>query len=237
MQTAISLDHVTKTYVLHHEKPTLVEQFIHRKVERFTALHDVSLKINKGEKVGIIGPNGSGKTTILKIIAGITKPTLGKVYKCGRVVSLIDLEAGFHPDLNGYQNILLNGSLLGMSQNEIKNQLYNIIHFADIRQFIDAPLYTYSDGMKLRLGFSIAIHANPDVLILDECIGVGDIEFSKKSVKRLKSFFKKNHTIIVSTHWLEFIKDTCNRVVMLGNGKIIGDDTTKLINRYRKLYR
>jgi teichoic acid transport system ATP-binding protein len=186
-QVVVELANVTKIYTVHHEKPTLAEQLFSRESkEKFKALDDVSLKIFKGEKIGIIGRNGSGKTTILKIIAQITTPTSGAVRTEGKVVSLIDLTAGFHPDLSGYENIFLNGLLIGMSSDEINKQLQNIIDFADIGNFIYSPIYTYSEGMRLRLGFSVAVYSDPDILILDEGIAAGDIDFQEKSGRKIE---------------------------------------------------
>lgn len=213
----IKLNSIGKKYIIHHEKPTLVEN-IHRVlkkqgVEEYWALRDVNLTIGKGEKVGFYGPNGAGKTTLLKIISGITCPTVGKVRTTGRIISLIDLEAGFHPDLTGQENIFLNGLVIGMSKEEIQSKFKSIVKFADIGDFITAPLYTYSNGMKLRLGFSIAIHADPDILILDEIITVGDENFSKKAVKILKSMFRKKKTILLVSHNLDFLKENCDRLI------------------------
>src|SRR3989344_3026271 len=224
---AVSLINVSKKYIIHHEKPTLVEHLIKGKKEEFWALKNINLTIKKGEKVGIIGPNGSGKTTLLKIISGITSPTFGKVKTYGNVVSLIDLEAGFHPDLTGYQNIFLNGMILGMKKKEIDEKLKNIIIFADIGRYIDVPLYTYSEGMKLRLGFSIAVHIDPDLLILDESLSAGDANFQKKSYSKIIEFIKKNKTIIVVSHWLNYIKDNCEKVYFMKEGRIINIRKTK----------
>jgi ABC-type polysaccharide/polyol phosphate transport system ATPase subunit len=220
---AIKLTNISKQYTIHHEKPTLVEKFYKGKEEKFWALKNINLTIRKGERIGIFGPNGSGKTTLLKIIAGITSPTSGKVVTNGKIVSLIDLEAGFHPDLSGYRNIFLNGMLLGMKMAEIEKAVVHIIKFADIKQFIDAPLFTYSQGMKLRLGFSIAIHSKPDILILDEGLAVGDAEFSRKSKNKLLNMFKENKTILVVSHWMEFLKQRCNRIIELNNQIILHD--------------
>jgi ABC-type polysaccharide/polyol phosphate transport system ATPase subunit len=222
--TAVQLINVSKKYEIHHEKPTLVEKFvkIHSRGdgETFWALKHINLTINEGQRVGIIGPNGSGKTTLLKIIAGITTPTTGSVYSRGKVVSLIDLEAGFHPDLIGIQNIYLNGMLLGMNKKEIDARIGDIIAFADIRQFIDAPLFTYSEGMKLRLGFAIAIHANPNILILDENIAVGDANFQKKTLHYIRSLRHKHITLIICSHWIEFVKKHCNTIYTVKSGSI-----------------
>lgn len=217
---AIRLTNVSKRYTIHHEKPTLVEHLINGKNETFWALRNINLTIRKGEKVGIIGPNGSGKTTLLKIIAGITSSTSGKLETNGKIVSLIDLEAGFHPDLTGLQNIYLNGMLLGMNKKEISEKLAEIIKFADIGQFIDVPLFTYSEGMKLRLGFSIAVNADPDILILDENMSAGDENFREKSYAQMQKFFKMGKTIIVVSHWLEYIKKNCKRVFLMQKGSL-----------------
>ena len=219
----IELTGVTKGYTLHHEKPTLVEHLINDRNESFNALEDINLEIKKGEKVGLIGLNGSGKTTLLKIIAGITSPTTGTVRTSGTVVSLIDLEAGFHPDLTGEQNIYLNGMLLGMRRKEISRKINKIIKFADIGQFIDTPLFTYSEGMKLRLGFSVVVHSDPDIILLDENLGVGDEEFRKKSFNKIQEFFRKGISIIIVSHYLDFIKKYCNRAIWLDNGVIKRD--------------
>jgi ABC-type polysaccharide/polyol phosphate transport system ATPase subunit len=230
--TAICLTNITKVYTIHHEKPTLMEKFIKSKQEQFTALKNITLEIKKGERVGIIGPNGSGKTTLLKIIAGITTPTSGSVQTHGRIVSLIDLEAGFHPDLTGIQNIYLNAMIIGMSKHAIDTNIASIISFADIHQFIDAPLFTYSEGMKLRLGFSVAVHANPDILILDEGLSVGDEYFRKKAFSKIEEFFKHKKTIITVTHYLEFIKKYCDRVMLMKTGKILRDGGQKIVAEY-----
>ena len=228
-QIAIQLDHITKRFQLHHQKPTLVERLMNREVEEFTALSDVNLTLYAGEKVGIIGSNGSGKTTLLKIVAGISHPTKGAVKVKGRVVSLIDLEAGFHPDLSGVENIFLNGLVIGMSKTEVRQKLKKIIAFADIGKFIDAPLHTYSDGMKLRLGFSVAVHSNPDVLILDEGFAAGDDAFQRKARKKINFFFKQKKTILIVSHWLEYLQKICPRIIWFSHGKIMQDGPQKKV--------
>jgi len=220
---AIELTGISKRYEIHHEKPTLVEKFVKGRNESFWALKNINLTIKKGERVGIMGPNGSGKTTLLKIITGITNPTSGNVNTYGKVVSLIDLEAGFHPDLTGVQNIYLNAMFLGMAKKEIDRKLKAIIAFAGIRQFIDTPFFTYSQGMKLRLGFSVATHSNPDILLLDENFSVGDEKFGKKSRDVIKQFRKQKKTILIASHWKDFIKQNCKRIITLEEGRIIND--------------
>jgi len=231
---AIKITGIYKKYIVHHEKPTMVEKIIKGKDEEFFALKNINLIIKKGDRVGIIGPNGSGKTTLLKIITGITTPTFGKIDTFGRVVSLIDLSAGFHPDLTGDENILLNGLLIGMSKKEIKSKVAKIISYASIGKFINAPLFTYSEGMKLRLGFSIAIHSDPDILVLDENIAVGDLDFGKKSFETIKTMFKKNKTIIVSSHDTGLLNKICKKIVWLENGKIKAyGNSASIIKKYK----
>jgi len=228
---AVQLKHVTKTYVLHHEKPTFFENILHLgHQESFTAIKNLSLKIPQGERLGITGPNGSGKTTLLKLIAGISQPSEGSITTHGRIVSLIDLEAGFHPDLTGEENIFLNGLIIGMTQGELQAEFTKIVNFADIGQFIDAPLHTYSQGMKLRLGFAIAVHSQPDILILDEAIAVGDKNFQIKSARKLKEFFKSGKTIILVTHWIALLRKQCSRILIMDKGQIIEDGTIQLLS-------
>jgi ABC-type polysaccharide/polyol phosphate transport system ATPase subunit len=226
---AIKLLNITKEYTIHHEKPTLVEKIVRHKNESFFALKNVNLEIKPGEKVGIIGENGSGKTTLLKIISRIANPTSGSVTTKGNIVSLIDLEAGFHPDLTGEQNIFLNGMLLGMRKVEIAKVLKHIIKVANIGRFIDIPLFTYSQGMKLRLGFSIAIHANPDILILDETMSVGDKRFRKTSHAKIQEIISNNKTVIIASHDLKFIGENCERVIWIKKGLVVADNRTRKV--------
>ena len=232
---AIRLTNVSKKYTIHHEKPTLAENVLSRKKnEEFWALKDINLEIKKGERVGIIGSNGSGKTTLLEIIAGITTPTEGEVYTNGKLVSLIELEAGFHPELTGEENIYLNGLLVGMSKEEIRRKLKKIINFADIGQFIDAPFYTYSSGMALRLAFSIAIHADPDILLLDENISVGDDKFKKATVNKARGLFRIGKTIITVSHDLKFVRDNCDIIFWLNKGRIVKKGGLSVISGYKR---
>lgn len=232
---AIKLTGISKKYLIHHEKPTLMERVFSGKNEEFWALRNINLEIKKGDRLGIIGPNGCGKTTILKIIAGITTPSTGRTENRGKVVSLIDLEAGFHPDLSGIQNIYLNGMIIGMRKDEIDFKLGKIIEFADIGKFIDAPLFTYSEGMKLRLGFSVIINADPETLLLDENLSVGDEEFRKKSFNEIQKLLKSGKTIVLVSHIPEIIMSYCAKVLWLEKGKIkaIGNPK-KILNDYIK---
>lgn len=231
-QVAIVLTNISKKYEIFHEKPTLVERFFKGRTEKFVALNAINLVIKKGERVGILGLNGSGKTTLLKIIAGITSPTTGTVGINGKIVSLIDLEAGFHSDLTGEQNIYIQGMLLGMRKEEIKRKSHHIIAFADIGRFIDAPLFTYSVGMKLRLGFSVAVHMDPDILILDEGVSAGDIRFQKKSITKIRELFRLGKTVVMASHWLDFVRQNCHRILIMERGKITAQGTEELIAMY-----
>lgn len=229
---AVRLQNVEKLYILHHEKPTLTDTLMRRYTEKFYALRDITLHIRKGEKIGITGRNGSGKTTLLKLIAGITTPTKGEIVRNGKIVSLIDLDAGFHADLTGIQNINLNGMLLGMTKTELQNKLQNIIRFADIGKFIDTPMYGYSLGMKLRLGFAIAVHSEPDILIMDEGFSVGDQLFKYKIIRALKTIFHTNKTFIIVSHNIDIINEFCDRMIILNHGSIAYDDKTLSANKY-----
>lgn len=229
----IELKNIGKKYKLSRYKPTLIQNIFNlSKTSQFWALKNISLKINPGDKLGIIGNNGAGKTTLLKIISGITSPSEGNINVRGKVVSLIDLKAGFHPELTGRENILLNGMLLGIKKKKINQQLDKIISFSELEKFIDAPLYTYSNGMILRLGFSIAIHSTPEILVIDEILSVGDQNFQEKSFYALNNFFKKK-TIIYTSHYLTRLLDFCNKVIWLEKGQMrLAGPAEKVITKY-----
>lgn len=220
-EIVISLSNIGKKYIVIHEKPTLAEDISRalrfQKKEEYWALQNVNLKIYKGEKIGFYGPNGIGKTTLLKIIAGISAPTVGSVFTKGRIISLIDLEAGFHPDLTGQENIFLNGLVIGMSHNEIETKFKQIVNFAGIGDFITAPLYTYSSGMKLRLGFSVAIHADPEILLLDEAMNMGDEAFQHKTKEIFSKMLKKQITIVMVSHQIEYLNAMCTKIYTISN--------------------
>lgn len=224
---AIELIGVNKTYEIHHDKPTLMEKIMKGKHETFQAIPYLDFTVWKGETVGLIGPNGSGKTTLLKMIAGITSPTSGKILRHGKVVSLIDLEAGFHEDLSGVQNIQVNGMLLGLSRTFIHSSLKSIIRFADIGNFIDVPLYTYSAGMKLRLGFAIAVHTNPDIIILDESMAVGDGNFYQKVRQKIQEFHRAHKTLVIASHNIPEVYATCSRIIHIEHGIIKKEEVRK----------
>ncbi len=234
-QVILTLAGITKYYTIHHEKPLLFDEFMRVGNERFPAVKNVRLTVYKGEKIGILGPNGSGKTTLLKLVSGIIVPTSGRLVLGGTVVPIIDAEAGFHPDLTGEQNIYLNGLIMGMTRKEIRQQLFRIIEFAELGRFIDVPFYTYSQGMKLRLGLAIALYANPDILLLDEGIGAGDKEFQKKVQAKVHELFTSGMTVMIASHWLGYLKKYCTRILIMDHGRIIADGTTKLVGQYTKM--
>jgi ABC-type polysaccharide/polyol phosphate transport system ATPase subunit len=234
--TSIKLTKVSKRYQITHQKPTLTETLLNiQRRQHVWALKDLSLTIKKGEKIGIIGNNGSGKTTLLKLIAGISTPTHGTITTHGRLVSLIDLNAGFHPDLSGYENIFLNGMLLGMTKQSLNRVLTEIIDFADIGDFIDAPLYTYSLGMRLRLAFSICIHTKADIFLMDEGIYAGDHNFQQKIHHKLQQLFQeKQITFLITSHIVDFLKTYCDRCLWLEAGRMKAyGPIDKIITQYQ----
>ena len=235
--TVIKLEGISKKYVLHHEKPTLAESLFRQK-EAFWALRNINFTLSKGKKIGIIGLNGAGKSTFLKIISGITSPTQGKATTHGKIASLIDLEAGFHPDLTGAENIYLNALLLGMSKNKIRKNFTKIVSFSGIGKFIDSPLHTYSTGMKIRLGFAVAAFSDPDILIIDEILAGGDEKFQRKSYVKIQEFFRKKKTILFASHSLSVIQKLCPQTLWLEKGKIKALGPSKeIIRQYQKANR
>jgi len=222
----IELQDVSLKFKLQREKiPSLKEfmiKILTRKVSYvdFYALKDVNLKVKRGESVGIIGRNGAGKTTLLRVIAGIYKPTSGKVTVKGRIMPIIELGTGFDIELTGRENIFLNGLLLGMTRREIEEKYDEIVEFSGLGEFINSPMRTYSSGMVLRLGFSIATAIDPDIILLDEVFAVGDKEFREKCVKRMKEMRKKGATLLFVSHDMNAIKENCERVILLEEGRI-----------------
>lgn len=223
-QVAVKLDRVSKLF--RKQKQKTFKEFLpallgHKPTsETFWALKDVSLEIEKGETFGIIGPNGSGKSTLLKLIAGVTEPTEGEIKINGRIAPLIELGAGFHPELTGRENVFLNGVILGLKRDEIKKKFKEIVDFAGLWDFIDQPIKHYSSGMYLRLAFAVAVHTEPDILLVDEILAVGDEKFQKKCFRKMEEFKKSGVTIVYVTHALESVKDFCDRVMYLRYGQV-----------------
>ena len=190
------------------------------KEERFFALKDVSFEVNPGEVVGIIGENGAGKSTLLKILSGITEPTAGRVELTGRTSSLLEVGTGFHSELTGRENIFLNGALLGMGKEEIRNKFDDIVVFSEVGKFIDTPVKHYSSGMYVRLAFAVAAHLEPEILIVDEVLAVGDARFQMKCLGRMDEIGKEGRTILVVSHNMQVIQSLCSRAIWLNDGKI-----------------
>jgi homopolymeric O-antigen transport system ATP-binding protein len=225
----IDFEDVVQRFRLIHERPdTLREAFAHlfRKqvsYHDFEALKGVSFVIREGETVAIIGRNGSGKSTILKIIAGVYRPTAGHVRVSGKVGALIELGAGFHADLTGRENIILNGLLLGLSKQEILSRQQQILEFAELGDFIDSPVKQYSSGMFMRLGFAVATEVDPDILLIDEILAVGDESFQQKCAARIDDFRRRGKTIIFVSHNLGVVRQLCQRALMIDGGVLLAD--------------
>ena len=195
--------------------------------EEFWALKDVFFKINQGERIGIIGRNGAGKTTLLKLLSRITEPSEGKIKIMGRIASLLEVGTGFHPELTGRENISLNGAILGMTRSEINKKFDDIVSFSGVEKFIDTPVKRYSSGMYVRLAFSVAAHLEPDILLIDEVLAVGDIEFQKKSLGKMEEIStNEGRTIVFVSHNIQAIKNLCKRCIWIEDGKIKMDDHT-----------
>lgn len=191
--------------------------------DAFYALRDVSFTMRRGETVALLGRNGSGKSTALKLIAGVMAPTEGRVWVGGRVSPLIELGAGFHPDLTGRENVHLNGSILGMTGREINEQFDEIVEFAELAEFIDTPVKRYSSGMYMRLAFAVAVHSNPEVLLVDEVLSVGDAFFQDKCLERMHEFQRRGVTIVVVSHSLDLMEAFCERAIWLEHGQVIAE--------------
>ena len=197
----------------------------------FWALQDISFEVKRGESLGIIGRNGAGKSTALKILSRIMKPTKGRMIVNGRLSALIEVTAGFHPDLTGMENIFLHGTILGMNKREIQSKLDQIISFSGLEEFIDTPVKRYSSGMFARLGFSVAAHVNADVLVVDEVLSVGDYVFQQRCMERIRSVIQAGTTVLFVSHNLKSVTEICQRAVLLEHGKIVTIDSTDAVIR------
>ncbi len=232
MQTAVSFHNVSKYFFLQHQR-TLKEAVQalfkgEKTLEKIKALDNVSFDIKKGETVGIIGRNGAGKSTLLKLIAGVSKPTKGKVTVNGRVSPLIELGAGFHPELTGRENIILNAVILGLSRKQAKERFDQIVEFSELdRKFLDMPLKHYSSGMYMRLAFSVAVSVEPEILLVDEILAVGDAAFQAKCKKKMEEFKKEGVTILYVSHNIAEVERFCERVIYLKEGRVVFDGEAK----------
>ncbi|OGG26689.1 hypothetical protein A2960_00760 [Candidatus Gottesmanbacteria bacterium RIFCSPLOWO2_01_FULL_39_12b] len=236
----LNINRVSKKYFLQKQKtfkeflPSLVLGGTWAK--DFWALKSINISLNKGDSLAVVGKNGAGKSTLLKLIAGVTSPTVGKIMVKGRVAPLIELGAGFHPELTGKENIYLNGSILGMKRGEIDKKYHEIVEFSELREFIDQPIKHYSSGMYMRLAFSVAIAEMPEILLIDEIFAVGDADFQKKCLDKLKEFQKNKVCMIIVSHSLEQIKNFCNLGMVLRKGEqVFFGEINQAIETYKKL--
>ncbi len=238
-QVAIKVEHVTQRFRLIQERPDTLRElfskfFRHQShYHEFDAVKDVSFEVRAGEMVGIIGRNGSGKSTLLKMVAGVYKPTTGLITVNGTIAPLIELGAGFHHELTGRENVILNGLLLGYSRREMLGREQSILDFADIGDFIDSPVKQYSSGMYMRLAFAVATEVNPAILVVDEILAVGDTAFQKKCFERLERFRSAGKTILLVTHSLSQVTDHCDRAILLEQGRVLVEGSPgEVVNTY-----
>jgi ABC-type polysaccharide/polyol phosphate transport system ATPase subunit len=240
MHGRIVVDRVSRSFRVYPKaQRTLKDAFVSRgrsKWREVVALRDVSLTVEPGDAVGLVGRNGSGKTTLLRLISGIIKPTTGRIETSGRIASLLELGAGFHPDFTGRENVYLNGSIHGLSRARVREVMDEIVAFAELEKFIDLPVRTYSSGMFMRLGFSVAAHIQSDVLLLDEVFAVGDEQFQRKCFGKIAEFKHRGGTILFVSHDAQAVERLCDRAVLLRGGEVAFDgDTREAIAAYRRL--
>ncbi|MCL6538767.1 MAG: ABC transporter ATP-binding protein [Acidothermus sp.] len=234
---AVIVDHVTKEFKLYRDRRTSLKELVTTgrpsRYERFRALDDVSLVVPAGSTYGLIGSNGSGKTTLLKLMAGVHRPTKGTVKHNGRVSALLELGAGFHPELSGRDNVYLNGSILGLSRKQIAAAMDDIVEFSGLRDFIDTPVKVYSSGMYVRLGFSVAVNLDPEILIIDEIIAVGDEEFQRRCFDHLYKLRKRGVTIIFVSHSMPLVQTLCDRAAWIDKGVLRAEGPpTEVVDAY-----
>lgn len=237
---AIDVNHVTKTFKLYSDKPqTLKERLVRgwkNKTEERVVLKDINLEITKGETVALIGVNGSGKSTLLKLMTKIIYPNKGTLKTYGKLTSLLELGAGFHPDFTGRENIYFNAAIFGLTKKEIDERLQSIIEFSELGDFIDSPVRTYSSGMYMRLAFSVAINVDAEILLIDEILAVGDQHFQDKCFAKLEELAKSKMTIVIVSHSLDYIKKLCNRAIWINEGKVAMDGKcSEVIDEYLKV--
>jgi len=227
MSVAVALKMVSKRFLLRHQRPYTLQEFVIRiatgkrgSTEELWALKEVDFEVREGETFGIVGPNGAGKSTILKLMVRIIEPTLGQVVVNGRISPLLEVGAGFHPDLTGRENTYLNAALFGLSRRETEVRFDEIVQFSELSDFIDVPLKHYSAGMYMRLGFAVAVNVDPAILLIDEVLAVGDEAFQRKCVAKIEEFQREGHTIIYVSHALSTVAEMCHRALWLDQGRV-----------------
>lgn len=238
-ETVISVENVTKSFNIYYDKANTIKEkllfFKRNRREKHTVLKNINLEIKKGEVVGLIGTNGSGKSTLLKLMTKIIYPNEGKITTKGKLTSLLELGAGFHPDFSGRENIYFNASIFGLTRKEIDERIDDIIEFSELGEFIDNPVRTYSSGMYMRLAFSVAINVNAEILLIDEILSVGDQHFQEKCFEKMRSLKEEGKTMVFVTHSMHSVEQLCTRAVWLYNGHIKMDgDTKTVVDAYLK---
>src|SRR5579864_6556250 len=232
----LQFDHVSKRYSIPAQNgpKRWYSSFVNRSSEMW-ALQDLSFSVSEGEALGVVGHNGAGKTTVLKLLSGITAPTRGQISIRGRLAALIEVSSGFHPELTGRENVYLHGALLGMRRSEIARKMDSIIDFSGLDKYIDQPVKRYSSGMYVRLGFSVVAHLEPDIVLLDEVLAVGDVAFQAKCVDRIAALRKDGGTIVFVSHDLASIYRLCDRAILLDRGRVLLDgEPRSVIDQYQK---
>jgi len=237
---AITANNLTKIYRIYEKPQDRLKQYFLGKwrkyYKEFTAVSSVSFQIKKGETVGIIGRNGSGKSTLLQMIAGTLTPSSGSIETNGRIAALLELGSGFNPEFTGRENVYLNAAILGISRSEIEERMQDVLNFADIGDFIDQPVKTYSSGMYVRLAFAVSIHVDPEILIVDEALAVGDGRFQLKCFEKIQELRQKGKTILVVSHDLQTIRQICDRVIMFDRGRLLSmGEPNEIVNQYTKI--
>jgi ABC-type polysaccharide/polyol phosphate transport system ATPase subunit len=239
---AIRVEHVTKAFRLRAGgsptlKSTILEMIGRRRQSReFLALKDVDFVVRRGETLGIIGANGAGKSTLLSLVSGTMAPTTGRISTQGTISSLLELGAGFHPDLTGRENVFLYGAVMGLSRNQMNERFDAIVEFSGIREFIDQPVKHYSSGMYVRLGFSVAVEVDPDVLLIDEVLAVGDADFQRKCLAKMEEFRQKNKTMLIISHDMKTIQSISDRILLLDDGRTVGiGNPDSMVEQYQSL--
>jgi len=239
--SVIRVEGVSVRYRVLREQLSGIKEYAIRWLQRrlqyrdFWALNDISIEVRRGEFFGIVGRNGAGKSTLLKVMARVIRPTLGRVVMLGRTAPLLELGAGFHPELTGRENIFLNGALLGLSHTEIVQRFEEIVAFSEIVEFIEAPLPPYSTGMVARLGFAVATSVRPDIMLVDEVLSVGDAQFQEKCLVRMRAFQEQGATIVLVTHSMERVVALCERAIWLDGGKVAAQgEASAVVNQYSR---